>query len=109
MKLVTFKLLVPSDDTPRLGVLVGSEVTEVSGSMQGLISGGANALQTLRRETKERLTIHPASTVRLLAPLPRPARNLLCVGKNYHDHAKEFAKSGFDATSGKDPIPEWPI
>ncbi|TFZ06523.1 FAA hydrolase family protein [Ramlibacter henchirensis] len=48
--------------------------------------------------------------VQLLAPLPRPRRNLFCVGKNYHAHAKEFAGSGFDssAKSGGD-IPAAPI
>ena len=33
----------------------------------------------------------------ILAPIPRPAKNIFCVGKNYHEHAKEFASSGFDA------------
>jgi 2-keto-4-pentenoate hydratase/2-oxohepta-3-ene-1,7-dioic acid hydratase in catechol pathway len=35
--------------------------------------------------------------VRLLAPIPRPARNIFCVGKNYREHANEFAKSGYEA------------
>ena len=48
--------------------------------------------------------------VQLVAPLPRPRRNIFCVGKNYHAHAKEFASSGFDssAKSGGD-IPQHPI
>jgi 2-keto-4-pentenoate hydratase/2-oxohepta-3-ene-1,7-dioic acid hydratase in catechol pathway len=48
--------------------------------------------------------------VRLTAPLPRPRRNVFCVGKNYHAHAKEFAGSGFDssAKTGGD-IPADPI
>jgi 2-keto-4-pentenoate hydratase/2-oxohepta-3-ene-1,7-dioic acid hydratase in catechol pathway len=48
--------------------------------------------------------------VRLTAPLPRPRRNIFCVGKNYHAHAKEFARSGFDssAKAGGD-IPTVPI
>jgi 2-keto-4-pentenoate hydratase/2-oxohepta-3-ene-1,7-dioic acid hydratase in catechol pathway len=48
--------------------------------------------------------------VQLAAPLPRPRRNIFCVGKNYHAHAKEFAGSGFDssAKSGGD-IPQHPI
>jgi 2-keto-4-pentenoate hydratase/2-oxohepta-3-ene-1,7-dioic acid hydratase in catechol pathway len=52
----------------------------------------------------------PVSAVRLTAPLPRPRRNIFCVGKNYHAHAKEFAGSGFDssAKSGGD-IPTVPI
>jgi 2-keto-4-pentenoate hydratase/2-oxohepta-3-ene-1,7-dioic acid hydratase in catechol pathway len=48
--------------------------------------------------------------VELLAPLPRPRRNIFCVGKNYHAHAKEFAGSGFDssAKAGGD-VPAVPI
>lgn len=48
--------------------------------------------------------------IQLTAPLPRPRRNLFCVGKNYHAHAREFAGSGFDssAISGGD-IPSAPI
>lgn len=52
----------------------------------------------------------PMSAVQLAAPIPRPRRNIFCVGKNYHAHAKEFAGSGFDssAKSGGD-VPAHPI
>jgi 2-keto-4-pentenoate hydratase/2-oxohepta-3-ene-1,7-dioic acid hydratase in catechol pathway len=52
----------------------------------------------------------PLSAVSLRAPLPQPRRNIFCVGKNYHAHAKEFARSGFDssAKSGGE-IPSFPI
>jgi len=41
------------------------------------------------------------------APLPKPRRNLWCVGRNYHAHAKELAASVFkDNTARTD---EWPI
>ena len=48
--------------------------------------------------------------VLLRAPIPRPRRNIFCVGKNYHAHAREFASSGFDssAKAGGD-IPADPI
>ena len=39
----------------------------------------------------------PLNTVHLLAPLPRSRRNIFCVGKNYREHAKEFARSGYEA------------
>jgi 2-keto-4-pentenoate hydratase/2-oxohepta-3-ene-1,7-dioic acid hydratase in catechol pathway len=47
------------------------------------------------------------STVRLLAPVPQTPRNIICVGKNYREHAKEFARSGFEAgaTTDVDPFP----
>ncbi|MDQ1079605.1 fumarylacetoacetate hydrolase family protein [Pseudoroseomonas cervicalis] len=48
---------------------------------------------------------------KLLAPLPNPPRNIFCVGKNYHAHAKEFAGSGYDSssTSAADAVPKAPI
>ncbi|MDB5751368.1 MAG: hypothetical protein JWP65_1789 [Ramlibacter sp.] len=48
--------------------------------------------------------------VELGAPIPRPRRNIFCVGKNYHAHAREFAGSGFDSSArpGAD-IPADPI
>ncbi|MDT7532028.1 fumarylacetoacetate hydrolase family protein [Sphingobium sp. SA2] len=48
--------------------------------------------------------------VKVNAPL-LPLRNIMCVGKNYHAHAHEFTKSGFDS-SAKDiseAIPTAPI
>jgi len=52
----------------------------------------------------------PLADVQLTAPIPRPRRNIFCVGKNYYAHAKEFAGSGFDssAKAGGD-IPSVPI
>ena len=49
-------------------------------------------------------------SVQLTAAIPKPRRNIFCVGKNYHAHAKEFAGSGFDnsAKTGGD-IPAHPI
>ncbi|KDC78903.1 FAH family protein [Bordetella bronchiseptica MBORD635] len=49
------------------------------------------------------------STVRVLAPLPNPPRNVFCVGKNYHEHAREFAQSGFDSSAAAGAIPAAPI
>ncbi|MCR9213696.1 MAG: fumarylacetoacetate hydrolase family protein [Proteobacteria bacterium] len=51
----------------------------------------------------------PVSDVELLAPIPRPRRNIFCVGKNYYAHAEEFAASGFDSSAAKGAVPEAPI
>ncbi|WP_459614153.1 fumarylacetoacetate hydrolase family protein [Bordetella sp. 2513F-2] len=52
---------------------------------------------------KARLVPHgegrPLSDATLLAPIDQPRRNLFCVGKNYHEHAAEFSKSGFDSSA----------
>jgi 2-keto-4-pentenoate hydratase/2-oxohepta-3-ene-1,7-dioic acid hydratase in catechol pathway len=45
--------------------------------------------------------------VRLEAPLPQPRRNVWCVGRNYHAHAKELSASVFKGSSA-DPA-AWPI
>jgi len=41
----------------------------------------------------------PLAGRRLLAPMQRTVRNLFLVGKNYHEHAKEFSGSGFDSSA----------
>jgi 2-keto-4-pentenoate hydratase/2-oxohepta-3-ene-1,7-dioic acid hydratase in catechol pathway len=51
----------------------------------------------------------PLSQVKLEAPIPAPRRNIFCVGKNYHEHAHEFARSGFDSSAGAGAIPKHPI
>jgi 2-keto-4-pentenoate hydratase/2-oxohepta-3-ene-1,7-dioic acid hydratase in catechol pathway len=50
-------------------------------------------------------------SAKLKAPIPLPLRNIMCVGKNYHEHAKEFSASGFDSSStgAADAIPTAPI
>lgn len=49
------------------------------------------------------------SDVTLDAPIPRPRRNIFCVGKNYYEHAHEFSKSGFDSSAASGAVPEAPI
>jgi 2-keto-4-pentenoate hydratase/2-oxohepta-3-ene-1,7-dioic acid hydratase in catechol pathway len=53
----------------------------------------------------------PLDKVELLAPIPRPRRNIFCVGLNYKPHAKEFTQSGFDAgkSTGSNDLPSDPI
>ena len=51
----------------------------------------------------------PLSDIKVLAPFPCPQRNVMCVGKNYFEHSKEFEKSGFDSTSGGQTIPDAPV
>lgn len=49
----------------------------------------------------------PIDAVALLAPIPRPRRNIFCVGRNYHAHAKELSGTVFKANA-PDPA-AWPI
>ncbi|MFL6664216.1 MAG: fumarylacetoacetate hydrolase family protein [Rhizobacter sp.] len=49
----------------------------------------------------------PLSAVTLAAPLPRPLRSILCIGRNYRSHATELSTTVFrDAVGQDDP---WPI
>jgi 2-keto-4-pentenoate hydratase/2-oxohepta-3-ene-1,7-dioic acid hydratase in catechol pathway len=49
----------------------------------------------------------PLDGVTLEAPMPLPRRNLFCVGRNYHAHAKELQASVFKDSSTN--VAQWPI
>ena len=83
--------------------------TRLPKDMTAFVALGRKGIARARKAVKSGEGRLPPGSVRLLAPFPRPAKNILCVGKNYHDHAREFHNSGFDASAGKDAIPEVPI
>lgn len=117
MKLATFAR--KGETAPRLGIVDDSSTVildlsslGVQGGMLELVRGGDAALDRvadLARQAPASANI-PLSDVILHAPLV-PPRNIFCVGKNYHAHAREFHDSGFDAASKSvsDPIPPFPI
>ena len=49
----------------------------------------------------------PIDDVQLEAPLPLPRRNLFCVGRNYHAHARELRDTVFKASNASTEA--WPI
>lgn len=51
----------------------------------------------------------PLAEVVLRAPIPRPARNVFCIGRNYAEHAREFHSSGYDASGGAVEQPDAPV
>lgn len=71
----------------------------LGGSMQSLIAGGAQVWAGAGDLIKkaEAGAIAEAqideSDVRFLAPLPRPEKNVFCVGRNYADHIAEGARA----------------
>jgi len=67
---------------------------QFSGDMLDLIK----AMPDPARQLKPVGPGQPLAGVRLQAPLGRLDRNLFLVGKNYHEHAKEFSGSGFDSS-----------
>ncbi len=65
-----------------------------SGSMQGLIDGGSEALAALRdlvadAETRKHGDAIAPADAPLQAPIPAPRKNVFCVGRNYADHIAE--------------------
>jgi 2-keto-4-pentenoate hydratase/2-oxohepta-3-ene-1,7-dioic acid hydratase in catechol pathway len=92
----------------RVGALNDNDVVDLSsaaGDMIALIAGGDGALQKVRQAAERAPRVAGA---RIVAPIPRPRKNVFCVGKNYHEHAKEFANSGYDSTA-KEVVPEAPV
>jgi 2-keto-4-pentenoate hydratase/2-oxohepta-3-ene-1,7-dioic acid hydratase in catechol pathway len=51
----------------------------------------------------------PLGEAEIEAPIVRPRRNIFCVGKNYYEHAQEFASSGFDSSAANGAVPKHPI
>ena len=52
---------------------------------------------------------YKVNEVRVLAPIPVPVRDIICVGKNYAEHAKEVQRSSFNTLQGKQAVPTKPI
>lgn len=107
MRLVTFKdargtRIGALDETGKVLDLLAADAS-LPREMLALIAGGA---LPAARAAAEKAPVAEDATI--LAPIPRPAKNIFCVGKNYHEHAKEFASSGFDATA-KEVVPEAPV
>jgi 2-keto-4-pentenoate hydratase/2-oxohepta-3-ene-1,7-dioic acid hydratase in catechol pathway len=105
VRLVNFEL----EGERCLGALDGETVVDLSDS--GLPNDTIDLIaqwdQTKAEHAVGQGSRLPVAEVRLLAPLA-PRKNIVAVGRNYHDHAKEFSDSGFDA-SEKQMIPEHPV
>jgi 2-keto-4-pentenoate hydratase/2-oxohepta-3-ene-1,7-dioic acid hydratase in catechol pathway len=100
MKFITFHrgkqqsvgLWLDGDRVLDLGIAANMARESLDAStMLAIIRGGEPALDIVRRLAGEsnRLATFPASEVNLLAPIPRPTKNIFCVGRNYLDHVKE--------------------
>jgi len=103
--------------------------------MLGLIGGGSpglKAAQAILRAAARRVAAgswrvaarhpvaRPSVRMRFLSPIPRPARNIFCVGRNYAEHAKErgadvptvpvfFTKPPTAVTGHEAPVTHWPL
>jgi 2-keto-4-pentenoate hydratase/2-oxohepta-3-ene-1,7-dioic acid hydratase in catechol pathway len=86
-------------------VVICATGPDASGAVLALIAGGDAARADWAANDGPRV---PVADIRLMAPIPEPRRDIFCVGKNYHAHAAEFHKSGFDS-SAKEQVPSAPV
>ena len=97
MRYVTFSL--PTDPTPRLGAVRGDRVLDLTAnggppSLLALIQAGPAQWQRAARRGRGVGRRRPCvDAVRLHAPIPRPLKNVFCLGLNYAAHAKESAQA----------------
>jgi 2-keto-4-pentenoate hydratase/2-oxohepta-3-ene-1,7-dioic acid hydratase in catechol pathway len=114
MKLVTFE----HAGHVRIGVLeqqsgqiidLAAAEPSLPATMLELIRCGAAGLQQVQAVIGADAPRLALDSVRLLAPIPRPARNILCVGKNYPEHVKEVQRSGSMLGKADSDAPEVPI
>jgi 2-keto-4-pentenoate hydratase/2-oxohepta-3-ene-1,7-dioic acid hydratase in catechol pathway len=112
MRLVTFSdakgMRIGVHDAQSDTIVDITAASRLPKDMTQFVALGKNGLQRARRTVKSGEHRLPAAGVKIHAPIPRPAKNVLAVGKNYHDHAREFYASGVDATA-KETIPDVPI
>lgn len=80
-------------------------LTAVAPDMLTLIQMGPAGLSQAQKIIDQADHIVPLADVGLLAPIPQPLRNIMCLGKNYAEHAKESHAAWGD----KHELPEFPI
>lgn len=120
MKLVTYRASIEAEgrlgvikdglviDVARLGLALGETFAV---DMLGLIEQGPDGLASLARALEATEGKRPAGiavpfeNVRLMAPIPRPRKNIFGIGLNYVEHVAESAKS-LDTSKN---LPEKPV
>jgi 2-keto-4-pentenoate hydratase/2-oxohepta-3-ene-1,7-dioic acid hydratase in catechol pathway len=117
MKFVTFD----HEGSIKLGALLGDEAVldlrRASAdhdarfeNLTALIKSGDSAIKTVEgllvqaRGGAFKEATYRLSNVRLMAPIPRPQKNVFCVGRNYVDHVNE----GYRARGTEAKLPEFP-
>jgi 2-keto-4-pentenoate hydratase/2-oxohepta-3-ene-1,7-dioic acid hydratase in catechol pathway len=110
MRLVTFQ----DEAGARIGVMMGSEhildlpaVADVPSDMLAFIEAGPAALEAARKATFTHDTsmMVRLDEVKLLAPIPRPRKNVFALGLNYADHVAEGARARGEQVK----LPEYPV
>ena len=114
MRLLTFE----ESGSVRLGVLdsqcnevldLGALAPELPKSMLEFIALGDSALIKAREISANTAPGLPLNALRILPPIPRPPRNIFCVGKNYPEHVKEVRSIVASDKDTSDATPNLPI
>lgn len=104
MKLVTYRF----ENTQRVGVLTQDETAILPldySDMNTLIETASPADLRSAASAAERAGVQvPLAEVELLAPIPRPRQDILCLGMNYKDHADEAAQYNAEAFTKEKPV-----
>ena len=99
MKLVTYL----HDGRESVGLLEADSVRPLPfADMNALIEAPRAQLEAAVQAAGAAL---PLSTVTLLAPLPRPRQDVICLGINYRAHADESTRYDAAAFGGERPVP----
>lgn len=104
MRLVTYSY----DQKVGVGAWLGEEIADLSAlakDMLNLIAMGEDGIAQARAIAAAPDVTIPADQVRLMAPIPKPLRNIMCLGLNYAEHAEEsYAAAGKQAELPAVPI-----
>nr|WP_317284264.1 fumarylacetoacetate hydrolase family protein [uncultured Dysosmobacter sp.] len=103
MKLVTYRF----ENTQCVGVLTQDETVLPLDypDMNTLIETASPADLRSAASAAERAGVQvPLAEVELLAPIPRPRQDILCLGMNYKDHADEAAQYNAEAFTKEKPV-----
>jgi 2-keto-4-pentenoate hydratase/2-oxohepta-3-ene-1,7-dioic acid hydratase in catechol pathway len=85
-------------------------VAELAPAFNGDLVDLVANFESLKGQLVPKTAGKPLAGVKVLAPVASPRRNIFCVGKNYHEHAIEFSKSGFDSSAKEgEHAPEAPV
>lgn len=120
MKLVTYRY----GKVVSIGVVVGDDILDLNAAfkahlggsfkgkktatidMLGLLDMGTKGLAEVKKAAKAAegsKYLTPLKKAKLMAPIPRPRKNIVCLGLNYAEHVKEGKSAG--AAPNLPPVP----
>lgn len=104
MKLITYVYA----GKEQLGAVLDDQVIDLSPvatSMLDLIALGREGMDQAASVLAQSGDRVPLDSIKLLAPIPSPRRNIMCLGLNYAEHAEEhYSVTGRDPTASEVPM-----